>query len=70
MTVTDLLVGSLCVPLSAVVGLLVSYQTLTDHYSLCAGLCCDLVHGYSYDLFDFPSDNDGMEKVRDHSKID
>ena len=32
MAVTDLLVGSLCVPLSAVVGLLVSYQILTDHY--------------------------------------
>ena len=32
MAVTDLLVGSLCVPLSAVVGLLVSYQLLTDHY--------------------------------------
>ena len=35
-----------------------------------AGLCCDIVHGYSYDLFDFPSDNDGMGKVRGHSKID
>ena len=32
MAVTDLLVGSLCVPLSAVVGLLVSYQVLKDHY--------------------------------------
>ena len=32
LAVTDLLVGSLCVPLSAVVGLLVSYQILTDHY--------------------------------------
>ena len=32
LAVTDLLVGSLCVPLSAVVGLLVSYQVLTDHY--------------------------------------
>ena len=32
MAVTDLLVGSICVPLSAVVGLLVSYQLLTDHY--------------------------------------
>ena len=32
MAVTDLLVGSLCVPLSAVVGLLVPYQILTDHY--------------------------------------
>ena len=32
MAVTDLLVGSLCVPLSAVVGLLVSYQLLADHY--------------------------------------
>ena len=32
MAVTDLLVGGLCVPLSAVVGLLVSYQLLTDHY--------------------------------------
>ena len=29
---TDLLVGSLCVPLSDVVGLLVSYQVLTDYY--------------------------------------
>ena len=41
----------LCVLLSAVVGLLVSYQTLADHYSLRAGLCCDMVHGHSYDLF-------------------
>ena len=32
MAVTDLLVGSICVPLSAVVGLLVPYQILTDHY--------------------------------------
>ena len=32
MAVTDLLVGSICVPLSAVVGLLVSYQLLADHY--------------------------------------
>ena len=32
MAVTDLLVGGLCVPLSAVVGLLVSYQILTDYY--------------------------------------
>ena len=32
MAVTDLLVGSLCVPLSAVVGLLVPYQIGTDHY--------------------------------------
>ena len=32
MAVTDLLVGSLCVPLSAVVQLLVSQQILTDHY--------------------------------------
>ena len=32
MAVTDLLVGGLCVSLSAVVGLLVSYQILADHY--------------------------------------
>ena len=32
MAVTDLLVGSICVPLSAVVGLLVSYQSLAEHY--------------------------------------
>ena len=32
MAVTDLLVGILCVPLSAVVGLLVSYRVLADHY--------------------------------------
>ena len=32
MAVTDLLVGSLCVPLSAVTRLLVPYQILTDHY--------------------------------------
>ena len=32
MAVTDLLVGSLCVPLSAVVGLLVPYQIVTDLY--------------------------------------
>ena len=32
MAVTDLLVGSLCVPLSVVVRLLVPYQILTDHY--------------------------------------
>ena len=32
MAVTDLLVEGLCVPLSAVVGLLVSYQILADHY--------------------------------------
>ena len=45
--------GGLCVLLSAVVELLVSYQTLADHYSLRAGLCCDIVHGHSYDLFDW-----------------
>ena len=28
-----------------------------------AGLCCAIVHGHSHDLFDFPSDNDGMGKV-------
>ena len=32
MAVTDLLVGSLCVPLSAVIRLLVPFQILTDHY--------------------------------------
>ena len=32
MAVTDLLVGSLCVPLSAVVGLFVPYQIQADHY--------------------------------------
>ena len=32
LAVTDLLVGSLRVPLSAFVGLLVSYQILIDHY--------------------------------------
>ena len=32
MAVTDPLVGSFCVPLSAVVGLLASYQVLADHY--------------------------------------
>ena len=32
MAVTDLLVGSLCVPLSAVTRLLVPYQIVTDHY--------------------------------------
>ena len=32
MAVTDLLVGSLCVPLSAVVGVLVNYQIVTDYY--------------------------------------
>ena len=32
MAVTDLLLGSLCVPLSAVVRLSVPYQILTDHY--------------------------------------
>ena len=32
LAVTDLLVGSICVPLSAVVGLLVPYQILTDLY--------------------------------------
>ena len=52
------------------VKLLVSYQALADHYSLRAGLCCDLVHGYAYDLFDFPSDNDCMGKVRGHWKTD
>ena len=45
--------GGLCVLLSAVVELLVSYQTLAAHYSLRAGLCCDMVHGHSYDLFDW-----------------
>ena len=37
---------------------------------LLAALCCDMVHGHSYDLFDFPSDNDGMGKVRGHWKTD
>ena len=32
MAVTDLLVGSICVPLSAVVGLVVPYQIQADHY--------------------------------------
>ena len=32
MAVTDLLVGSICVPLSAVVGLFVPYQIQADHY--------------------------------------
>ena len=64
LAVTDLLVGSLCVPLSAVVGLLVSYQILHGRpLHLRAGLCCDIVHVHSHDLFDFPSDNDGMGKV-------
>ena len=37
---------------------------------LLAALCCDMVHSHSYDLFDFPSDNDGMGKVRGHWKMD
>ena len=32
MAVTDLLVGSICVPLSAVVGLFVPYEIQADHY--------------------------------------
>ena len=52
-------------------GLLVSYQILHGRpLHLRAGLCCDIVHGHSHDLFDFPSDNDGMGKVRGHSKMD
>ena len=58
------------VVLSAVVGLLVSYQILADHYSFRAGLCFDMVHGHSYDLFKFPSDNDCVGKVRGHWKMD
>ena len=71
MAVTDLLVGGLCVSLSTAVGLLVSYQILSDHY-ICVlhGLCCDIVRCHSHDLFDFPSDNDGMGKVRGHWKAD
>ena len=33
------------------------------HYSLFAGLCCDMVYGHSHDLVYFPSYNDGMGKV-------
>ena len=52
-------------------GCTVSFLSTIDRpLHLRAGLCCDIVHGYSYDLFDFPSDNDGMRKVRGHSKID
>ena len=40
------------------------------HYSLFAGLCCDMVHSHSHDLVYFPSYNDGMGKVRGHSKMD
>ena len=46
------------------------HYSLAIHYSLFAGLCCDMVHGHSHDLVYFPSDNDGMGKVRDHSKMD
>ena len=31
------------------------HYSLAIHYSLFAGLCCDMVHGHSHDLLDFPS---------------
>ena len=63
MAVTDLLVGSLCVPVSAVVGLFVSYRVMADHY-ICK---LDFV---ALSLFGFSSDNDCMGKVHGHSKMD
>ena len=49
----------------------VSFLSDTDRpLHLHDGLCCDIVHGHSHDLFDFPSDNDGMGKIRGHSKMD
>ena len=45
-------------------GWTVSFLSSTDRLlHLRAGLCCAIVHGHSHDLFDFPSDNDGMGKV-------
>ena len=52
-------------------GWTVSFLSNTDRpLHLLAGLCCDIFHGHSHDLLDFPSDNDGTEKVRGHSKMD
>ena len=52
-------------------GWTVSFLSSTDRpLHLRAGLCCAIVLGHSHDLFDFPSDNDGMGKVRGHSKMD
>ena len=67
MAVTDLLVGSLCVPLSAVVG---SLSNSDRPLHLQVGLCSHIVHNHSCDLLDFPSDNDCLGKVRGHSKVD
>ena len=46
------------------------HYSLAIHYSLIAGLCCDMVYGHSHDLVYFPSYNDGMGKVLGHSKMD
>ena len=52
-------------------GWTVSFLANTDRpLHLLAALCCDMVDGHSYDLFDFPSDNNGMGKVRGHWKMD
>ena len=67
MAITDLLVGSICVPLSAVVG---SLSNSDRPLHLQVGLCSHIVHNHSCDLLDFPSDNDCLGKVRGHSKMD
>ena len=46
------------------------HYSLAIHHSLFAGLCCDMVHGHSYDLVYFPPYNDGIGKVLGHSKMD
>ena len=52
-------------------GWTVSFLSSTERpLHLRAGLCCDIAHGHSHDLFDIPSDNDGTGKVRGHSKMD
>ena len=71
MAVTDLLVGSLCVPLSAVTRLLVSYQILSDHYICVLDFVAIWVTARRFVRF-CNSDNDSMGKVgaRGHWKMD
>ena len=70
MAITDLLVGGICAPLSAIDGLLLSNQILSPQHicTLFRGNC--LFYSNLDILFGCPSDINCMGEVRGHSKME
>lgn len=70
MAVTDLLVGGICVPLSAIDGLLLPYQILAGQHICTLDVATCLCHIHYVVCFTCPSGNHCMGAVRGHSKME